>query len=71
MHSCLGCPLLGPHWPRYDTLMEFEWYPDKTVRNLAKHHVSFPEATTVFGDPLAVTYPDPDDSVDEERFLTF
>jgi uncharacterized DUF497 family protein len=24
----------------------------------------------VFGDPLAVTYPDPEDSVSEERFIT-
>jgi len=26
---------------------------------------------TVFGDPLAVTFDDPDHSVDERRFLTF
>ena len=39
--------------------MEFEWDPDKAVRNLAKHGVSFSEAASVFGDPLAVTYFDP------------
>jgi uncharacterized DUF497 family protein len=40
-------------------------------RNLNKHGVSFPEAATVFGDPLAVTYLDPNHSEDEDRFLTF
>ena len=30
----------------------------------------FQEAATVFGDPLAVTYPDPDHSIAEQRFIT-
>lgn len=51
--------------------MEFEWDPDKAASNLAKHGVSFDEAATVFGDPLAVTYFDPDHSAEEDRFLTF
>ena len=51
--------------------MEFEWDSDKSARNLAKHGVSFHEAATVFGDPLAMTYFDPDHSDDEDRFLTF
>jgi len=51
--------------------LEFEWDPDKAVRNLAKHGVSFQEAATVFGDPLAVTYLDPDHSEEEDRFLKF
>lgn len=51
--------------------MEFEWDPDKAAKNLAKHRVSFQEAATVFGDPLAVTFFDPDHSDDEDRFLTF
>jgi len=33
--------------------------------------VTFQEAATVFGDPLAVTYFDPDHSEDEDRYLTF
>ena len=32
----------------------FEWDSEKATRNLAKHGVSFPEAATVFADPLAV-----------------
>ncbi len=51
--------------------MEFEWDPEKAARNLAKHGVSFHEAATVFGDPLAVTYHDPDHAENEDRFLTF
>jgi uncharacterized DUF497 family protein len=48
--------------------MEFE---DKAARNLAKHGISFPEAATIFGDPLALTFSDPDHSDGEDRFLMF
>jgi uncharacterized DUF497 family protein len=51
--------------------MEFEWDPNKAAGNFAKHGVSFQDAGTVFGDPLAITYDDPDHSKDEQRFLTF
>lgn len=51
--------------------MEFEWNPDKAARNLAKHRVAFAEAATVFGDPMAITFYDPDHSDDEDRYLTF
>lgn len=51
--------------------MEFEWDSDKAIRNLAKHGVPFAEAATVFGDPFAVTFADPDHSDDEDRFITF
>ena len=51
--------------------MEFEWDRGKAAANLAKHGVSFHEAGTVFGDPLAVTFYDPDHSEGESRFLTF
>jgi uncharacterized protein len=44
--------------------MEFEWDDNKAEANLQKHGVSFPEAQTVFGDPLALTGIDPD------RFIT-
>jgi hypothetical protein len=51
--------------------MEFEWDPRKAAANLAKHGISFHEAATVFGDTLSITYPDPDHSADEHRFLIF
>ena len=50
--------------------MEFEWDPEKARANERKHNLGFHEAATVFGDPLAVTFSDPDHSVDEERYLT-
>lgn len=49
--------------------MEFEWNPDKAVINLRKHSISFQEATTVFDDSLSVTFPDPDHSVGEDRYV--
>lgn len=51
--------------------MHFEWDSAKAAENLAKHGVSFQEASTVFRDPLSQTGEDPDHSVGEERFVTF
>jgi hypothetical protein len=39
--------------------MRFERDPAKAAANLKMHGVSFPEATTVFGDPFELTIPDP------------
>ncbi len=50
--------------------IEFEWDPDKAESNRRKHGVSSPEATTIFGDPLSLTVPDPSHSLAEERYLT-
>jgi uncharacterized DUF497 family protein len=50
--------------------VRFEWDREKAATNLAKHKISFDEASTVFGDPLAVTIDDPDSSGDENRLLT-
>jgi len=51
--------------------MEFEWDPAKAQENEAKHKVSFTEGTEVFADNLSSSAPDPDHSVDEERFVIF
>ena len=51
--------------------MEFEWDPVKARDNETKHGVSFLEATEVFADNLSSTAPDPDHSVEEERFVIF
>jgi len=48
----------------------FEWDAEKAITNFAKHGVSFEEAVTVFGDPLAITVSDPDHSSGEERWMT-
>ena len=50
--------------------MDFEWDAVKAASNLEKHGVSFAEAMTVFGDPLEVTIPDPDHSLEEFRFVS-
>jgi uncharacterized DUF497 family protein len=50
--------------------MEFEWDSRKDAANRRKHGIGFREAATVFGDPLATTFPDTDHSISEHRFLT-
>lgn len=47
----------------------FEWNSAKAIANAEKHGVTFDEASTVFGDPLALLIPDPDHSEGEERYL--
>ena len=44
---------------------------EESNRNLRKHGVAFDEATTIFADPLAITYHDPEHSMEEDRYLTF
>lgn len=51
-------------------MVEFEWDAAKAAANLTKHGVSFTEASTIFGDPLEITMPDPARSVGEARFLS-
>ncbi len=50
--------------------MQFEWDSKKAASNVKKHGVSFDEAVTVFYDPLAATFDDPDHSMDEGRYVT-
>jgi len=50
--------------------LNFEWDADKAKSNLAKHRISFEEASTVFGDPRSLTIPDPVHSESENRFIT-
>ena len=50
--------------------MIFDWDPKKAESNQEKHGVSFPDAASVFLDPMAWTFPDPDHSRGEERFIT-
>lgn len=50
--------------------MIFEWDPAKAERNRRKHRVTFDEASSVFRDPFAITFDDPDHSQGERRFIT-
>jgi uncharacterized DUF497 family protein len=49
--------------------VKFTWDPKKAGENLRAHGVDFREAATLFDDPLSTTFPDPDHSVGERRFL--
>lgn len=50
--------------------MEFEWDVAKAARNLAKHGVSFEEATSVFADWGSLTIVDTEHSAGEVRYVT-
>ena len=50
--------------------MTYEWDAEKAKVNRRKHRISFEDAATVFLDPLALTFPDPDHSSGEEREIT-
>ncbi|MCR4792079.1 MAG: BrnT family toxin [Lachnospiraceae bacterium] len=49
--------------------ISFEWDEQKNKKNIAKHGISFEEASTVFCDDDALVFDDPDHSAYEERFL--
>lgn len=51
--------------------MYVDWDPDKAKSNLAKHGVSFEEASYALDDTLGATSIDPDHSVGEMRYITF
>jgi uncharacterized DUF497 family protein len=48
--------------------LRFEWDDQKAIENLAKHGVSFGEATEVFYDPNALEAEDAEHSFNEQRF---
>jgi uncharacterized DUF497 family protein len=50
--------------------MRFEWDGSKATSNVKKHRVPFDEAVTVFYDPLAATFGDPDHSQEESWLIT-
>ena len=49
--------------------LRFEWDLKKEKINQRKHGVSFAEAKSVFLDDEALLIPDPDHSLDEDRFV--
>jgi uncharacterized DUF497 family protein len=51
--------------------MNFEWDENKNKLNQQKHRISFEEAGTIFNDALALSFDDPDDSINEHRMITF
>ena len=51
-------------------LYRFDWDANKARTNLQKHGVSFPLASSVFRDPLALTIYDDEHSDYEQRWAT-
>lgn len=49
---------------------EFDWDERKARANRSKHGITFDAAMTVFVDPLALSRPDDDHSIDDERWIT-
>ncbi|MFQ4137017.1 BrnT family toxin [Nodosilinea sp. PGN35] len=49
--------------------LDFEWNERKAEANVAKHGISFDEAVTVFYDDNARVIFDPDNSLEEDRYL--
>ena len=47
--------------------VQFEWDDQKAKANLKKHIVSFDEASSVFGDPVAKIFDDEEHSAEETR----
>ena len=50
--------------------LRFEWNNKKALLNIRKHGITFEEASTVFGDSLSLSIPDPYHSIGEDRFIT-
>ena len=48
---------------------KFDWDEEKAQHNLNKHGISFEEATSVFDDPLFLTFADPKHSRNKRRFI--
>lgn len=51
-------------------ILQFEWDPQKAIRNLKNHGISFEEASTVFDDPILITFLDEKHSIGENRYIT-
>jgi uncharacterized DUF497 family protein len=49
--------------------LRFEWDKSKAEANLLKHGVSFEEGRSVFASFLSADFPDPEHSLEEERWI--
>jgi len=50
--------------------LTFEWDEAKARENRRKHRVKFEEGKTIFNDPFLWTFPDPEHSDVEQRYLS-
>ena len=60
----------GARRRRYAWAVIFEWDPEKARTNLIKHRIAFAEASSVFLDAFALTFPDPHQLEGDEREIT-
>ena len=52
-------------------MLIFEWDREKARENEQKHGVAFLEGTEVFDDDHSSSVPDPDHSIQEQRYLMY
>jgi uncharacterized DUF497 family protein len=50
--------------------VRLEWDARKAEANFRKHRIGFEDGATVFLDPFAMTFQDPDHSLEERREIT-
>ena len=50
--------------------LTFEWDETKAIINFKKHQIGFDEAKTIFDDPYLWTFPDPEHSDAEQRYVS-
>jgi hypothetical protein len=51
-------------------MITYEWDGNKAISTERKHGVGLVEASSVFEDPLAMSVPDDEHSVDDDRWIT-
>ena len=49
--------------------LTFEWDEVKATANSKKHKITFDEGKTIFNDPFLLTFPDSENSENEERYI--
>ncbi len=49
---------------------DFDWDREKEKKNISKHDVDFDEASSIFNDPIYITFLDEEHSTNEERYIT-
>lgn len=62
-------PLETVYTTAYIGFVRFEWDDDKNQSNFRKHGLWFEEAKTLWADPTALEFYDPEHSADEDRFI--
>jgi uncharacterized DUF497 family protein len=48
----------------------FEWDLDKAEKTISKHNIDCNEASSVFDNPMFITFLDEEHSIDEQRYIT-